>query len=245
MSSAQHRRIDVQSPADLLHLQNALTARARSKIDLHLPPQAQRRPTGTEAASTSTHNTDNAANNNNTNNITNEDDDPLRTTVSHLVQTYIRETYALALPSISINGLPAPSTALTTREESAFEPYNPLLAKRLQALSAAIEDETLKLAEMRRTAPKRAAEMYVARQGALREREEAGLRAQEEMGAKIPGARVEGGQKESGEREQETAQAWEDALQGVRSLKDELPGLRAKLERAETGVGILETPSSS
>jgi len=36
--STTHRRLDLQSPADLAHLKRAARRAARSRIDLHLPP---------------------------------------------------------------------------------------------------------------------------------------------------------------------------------------------------------------
>lgn len=78
MDSA-HRRVELQSAADMTYLMANAKRAARAKIDLHLPPSAA--PEGGE--------------------------DVLRRRVEELVDEYIRNVFASARHSISINGVEA------------------------------------------------------------------------------------------------------------------------------------------
>ena len=148
-----HRKIDLQSPADLTYLLNNIKKAAQEKIDLAIPRSAA--PEGEE--------------------------DAYRNKVEELVQEYITSTLALALPNLSINGFDAsPSLLNTAKSNSAnasalsnpstlsdediaagnYEAYDPRLAERLRALYAQYEAEAEDVARMRREVPKKAAERY-------------------------------------------------------------------------------------
>ncbi|KZF21913.1 hypothetical protein L228DRAFT_262024 [Xylona heveae TC161] len=148
-----HRKIELQSPADMLYLvANARTA-AREKLDLHFPPAAAP-PTG--------------------------EPDALRSRVEELVDGYILQTFGLAKSNISINGMDVDSSPelaglwtgngtgngpegreIEDEKKSEYEPFDTRLSSRLQSLSAALERETLALAALRREAPARAAAAYL------------------------------------------------------------------------------------
>lgn len=74
-----HRRVEVQSAADLTYLMANAKRAARAKIDLHLPPSAA--PEGGE--------------------------DVLRRRVEELVDEYIKNVFASARHGISVNGVAA------------------------------------------------------------------------------------------------------------------------------------------
>ena len=71
-----HRKIELQSPADLTYLIANVTRAAREKIDTHLPPDAAP-----------------------------EGEDALRKRVEQLVDAYIRNTFDAAKDNVSINGM--------------------------------------------------------------------------------------------------------------------------------------------
>ena len=70
-----HRKIELQSPADLQYLISGASAAARAKIDLHFPPRAD------------------------------EPADPLRQRVEARVQAFLERTWAGAKSNVSVNGL--------------------------------------------------------------------------------------------------------------------------------------------
>ncbi|KAI9809630.1 MAG: hypothetical protein M1825_000062 [Sarcosagium campestre] len=170
MSTLHHRKIELQSPKDLQYLRDSVARAARSAIDLHLPPSATLvppAPAPSQAGQGGKHGRNEAIGN-----------DPLRRRVEELVAEYVRSTFELASYNITINGLDAHALAASTgspplnadpdaflstsptSSSSEYEPYDPRLASRVQALHAALEQETLAVAQLRREAPARAAEKY-------------------------------------------------------------------------------------
>lgn len=79
MASAlsEHRKIDLQSPADLTYIHNHISRAARDKIDRALPPAAA--PQG--------------------------EDDKLRRRVEELVEQYVRELWAGVRQNVRVNGM--------------------------------------------------------------------------------------------------------------------------------------------
>jgi kinetochor protein Mis14/NSL1 len=71
-----HRKIELQSPADLTYLIANVTRTAQEKLDKHLPPDAAP-----------------------------ERDDAMRKRVEQLVDEYIRSTFGAAKDNVSINGM--------------------------------------------------------------------------------------------------------------------------------------------
>ncbi|KAL9099985.1 MAG: hypothetical protein Q9163_004594 [Psora crenata] len=208
MDAPHHRKIDLQSAADLTYLLKNIQAAAHEKIDLAIPPSAA--PAGEE--------------------------DAYRTKVVELVQDYIVSTLSLALPSLTINGfdaspslLPplrrsaasndndnnnnnntitatttggastaATATATATSASSAtvkspaslsdaeiaagnYEPYDPRLAEKLRNLYVQFEQEAEMVARMRREVPAEAARGYAQRLDREMEAEaERGVKEKEE-----------------------------------------------------------------
>jgi len=81
-SASTHRRIELQSVADLIYLKNNVAHSARAKIDLHLPLEAALREGNTGV-------------------------DGMRRAVEAGVDKYIEDTFAAAKQSISVNGMDA------------------------------------------------------------------------------------------------------------------------------------------
>lgn len=71
-----HRKIELQSPEDLTYLIAKVSRVARDKIDKHFPPDAAV-----------------------------QGEDKMRSRVEMLVDDYIRSTFNLAKPNLSINGM--------------------------------------------------------------------------------------------------------------------------------------------
>ncbi|KAL2364458.1 hypothetical protein RJZ56_002606 [Blastomyces dermatitidis] len=182
METPHHRKIELQSPADLSYLYTNTIALSRQKLDLHFPPSA--RPN----ASTTT-NPSNASSSSNP-----DADDPMKSHVRALVDEFIHKTFLTAAPSISINGLSLaeaaagnsnnnsnsntngaadPLSFLHVREAVEYEPYDTELAARVAGLYAQLESLTTTVAQLRRDAPGKAAGQYAeALRGVLEEEEE-------------------------------------------------------------------------
>ncbi|MCJ1282809.1 hypothetical protein MMC26_002135 [Xylographa opegraphella] len=231
---AHHRKIDLQAPQDLTYLLGNITKAAQEKLDIHFPPSAA--PQGEE--------------------------DALRTKVEGLVHQvrflfltssqklvalfYITSTFTLALPSLSINGIdasPAHLAPLTTAASAAddddatanYEDYDPALAAKVRALYATLEEETTRVAELRREAPAQAAGAFVERLG--REMADEELRAEAgrtwamEEGAKVVLEAVV---------DSRVGEGWERGLRGLQGLTSVTEGV-ARLERVRGVVGEVES----
>ncbi|RAL10899.1 uncharacterized protein BO97DRAFT_406670 [Aspergillus homomorphus CBS 101889] len=140
MNDTHHRKIELQSPADLTYLYGNTVALSRQKLDLHLPPSA---------------------------NPTTDGPDPMRERVRELVDEYILRTFTSASSSITINGLdssskefPFPASFTAPSEQVEYEAYDAKLAARVTSLYAQLESLTTTVAQLRRDAPGRAARAY-------------------------------------------------------------------------------------
>lgn len=132
-----HRRIELQSPLDLLYLESNASALLRQKLDLHFPPSA-----APPSAS----------------------DDILKSRVEQLCIAYIDNIFASARENLSVNGLEGKEMeeAIKAAEqgEQEQEAYDGKLGLKLRDLSAKIENLNLQLAMLRREAPAKAAAAY-------------------------------------------------------------------------------------
>ncbi|EAS36596.3 kinetochor protein Mis14/NSL1 [Coccidioides immitis RS] len=140
MQAPHHRKIELQSTADLAYLYTNALNLSRQKLDLHFPPSAN-----------------------------NDSDDPMKARVRGLVDEFIAKTFTSAIPSISINGLDTSAAGkkgieladlLSMREQVEYEPYDSQLAARVTSLYAQLESLTTTVAQMRRDAPVKAAKKY-------------------------------------------------------------------------------------
>jgi len=116
--SDHHRKIELQSHADLTYLQQNLAKAAREKLDLHFPPIHSTTKSAAAPATiisldgTSSHppaEQPNHTNPESNTTTTDEDEDPLRTRVRHLIDQFLQKTHTAAQPSISVNGIDASS----------------------------------------------------------------------------------------------------------------------------------------
>ncbi|CAF9907578.1 hypothetical protein IMSHALPRED_005575 [Imshaugia aleurites] len=212
---AHHRKIDLQSPSDLIYLFNNIKTAARQKMDLAIPPSAAP-----------------------------EGEDAYRSKVEELVQKYIVQTLTLALPSLTLNGLdPSPSLlrpnpgpeANTPDDNDNYEPYDPRLAERLRTLYSEFDTQSTRVAELRRDAPGAAARGYIERLEAELEREK-GL--EKERGSAGVHMDVEGFDTGVLQRKDDVERMW---VRGTERLVElgKIPGVLAKSERAEKAVEIV------
>ncbi|KAF2495294.1 hypothetical protein BU16DRAFT_618134 [Lophium mytilinum] len=211
-STAHHRRIELQSPLDLSHLQTAISSAAAAKIDLHLPPSAA--PLG---------------------------EDALRANVEARVAQFVDDTWRLCRPNLSVNGVDLESVGAAAEGGAGqgqpevlevYEDYDGVLRERLDGLFARRNALVARVAEMRRVAPGRAAERF---RGEFLRGGEGVEEGEQRVGEKE-------GEVDLGalERWEEVAGLWERAVEGLGELKGGLPEQRARLERAGGVVGYLE-----
>lgn len=120
--SDHHRKIELQSHADLTYLQQNLAKAAREKLDLHFPSihsSTKSAPPATIISldGTSSHPPPEEQDNHNkpeNNSTVEEDEDPLRTRVRHLIDQFLQNTHTAAKPSISVNGIDATSLSASS-----------------------------------------------------------------------------------------------------------------------------------
>lgn len=211
-----HRRIDLQSPADLTYLQSNIKLSAQQKLDIAIPASA------TPA----------------------NESDTFRPRVQQLVQDYITQTLSLALPSLAINGLDADTSMLAdaksddAEDESNYEPYDPRLAEKLRTLYRQLEWEHTRVAELRREAPGAAARAYVERSEMERELEK-GREREVEGEMEMEGGRDRGLDGVRLERGEEVERMWGRGLEGLAEL-GKVPEVVARMERAGKAAEVVE-----
>lgn len=209
-----HRKIDLQSLADLTYLHTNIKLSAQQKLDLAIPASA----------------------------LPANEPDAFRPQVQQLIQDYIAQTLTLALPSLAINGLDADTSMLADakndelEDESNYEPYDPRLGEKLRTLYRQLEWEHTRVAELRREAPGAAARAYEER---LEKEREAERQRENDVEAEME-ARREGGLEDVGlERVEEVEQMWGRGLEGLVDL-GRVTEVMAKLERAGKAAEVVE-----
>ncbi|KAF3490975.1 uncharacterized protein GIQ15_00492 [Arthroderma uncinatum] len=146
MQEPHHRKVELQSTADLSYLYTNTLTVAREKIDLHFPPSA------------------------------NDDSDPMKERVRSLFinKTFTSAIPSISINGIDTTASSSTKrgaanddehtinleSLLTTRESIEYEPFDTDLAARLTSLYAQLESLTTTVAQMRRDAPLKAAKAY-------------------------------------------------------------------------------------
>lgn len=222
MDSPHHRKIELQSPADLTYLLNNIRASAAQKLDIAFPPSAAPK----------------------------DGEDAVRAKVEQLVNEYINETFSLALPSLSINGIDGPTAypslsptkdqGLRTEvmddvDDGNYEPHDPRLSEKLRTLYMQHEQETTRVAELRRDAPGAAARAFMERlRGEMQAERNADLDINMEEGE---GEALRG--LGTLERKEDVERIWGRGVHGLKGL-EEVTGVIAKLERAAKAAEVVE-----
>lgn len=118
-----------------------------------------------------------------------------------------------------------------------IEPFDTRLAQRIQILSSQIEDHTLQLANLRRTAPKETSEQFQESFARQRDEEDAQLKKAEE--AKLETARSTTVDVGEVERLEEVRKTWQQGTTNLQTLRSGLGGTVARLEKAQTNVALV------
>lgn len=124
------------------------------------------------------------------------------------------------------------------QEGEEIEPFDTRLAQRIQALSAQIEEHTLHLANLRRTAPAETSQKFQQSFAKTSEKDDARLQRigdkqlQEAQDTKMDVGEVE--------RLDEVQATMQHGSEGLISLKSGLGGTVAKMERAQQAVELFE-----
>ncbi|KAK3703047.1 hypothetical protein LTR37_014658 [Vermiconidia calcicola] len=207
-----HRKIELQSPADLTYLIVNVTKAAREKVDRHLPPDAA--PLG---------------------------EDAMRKRVEQLVDDYIRNTFNSAKDNISVNGMDSKEMEAElekAQEGEEIEPFDTKLAQRIQTLSGQIEKHTLDLANLRRNAPAQTLQRF--QQSFTKASEQDDARLQQYGSERLDEAKQTEIDIGEIERLDEVQATWQNGSENLISLKSELGGTVAKMERAQQAVDFVE-----
>ncbi|KAL8902232.1 MAG: hypothetical protein Q9192_000107 [Flavoplaca navasiana] len=213
---SHHRKIDLQSPADLTYLHTNIKHSAQQKLDLAIPVSAI---------------------------PANDPNDSFRPQVQQLIHEYITQTLTLALPSLAINGLDAETSMLvddkgneSIEDESNYEPYDPRLAERLRTLYRQLEWEHTRVAELRREAPGAAARAYMERSETLRGLDKGREKEVEGEREGIKDGRLgEIGLK----RGEQVESMWGQGLEGLLDL-ERVTELVERTERAKKAAEVVE-----
>ncbi|KAF2639930.1 hypothetical protein P280DRAFT_469672 [Massarina eburnea CBS 473.64] len=229
--NAEHRKIELQSPADLSYLATKIRTAARKKLDLHLPTQSH----------------------------TNEPDE-LRRHVESLVDTFVAQVLVGMKHNISINGIDVVSReqrdghgkkamdldsellglgdgVAVPLEVEEFEPFDEKLRAQLSAAVQKRDALISKISAHRRSTPSLAAQTFQSqfeKEGALLEAQ----RAEAELFS-VENAGKEAMAVESLKRQADVERSWERAVQGLGRLNGGLPESRARLERCQDVVRYL------
>ncbi|KAH7115163.1 hypothetical protein B0J11DRAFT_540005 [Dendryphion nanum] len=224
----QHRKIELQSPADLVYLQNQIRALALQKLNLHLPAV----PNDSAAA---------------------PEPDELRHKTEDLVNAFVAQVLEGMRQNISINGndvvdseQEGGAVGQSVIEIEEFEAYDEKLRQRLADLNVRRDKLIGKISQHRRNTPALAAQSF--REGFERDLEtlekdriagEEGARSVVgEQGGVVTGV-------EGFKRHEEVRRNWERAVEGLARLDKGLPETRARLERCGDVVGYLEGKAKS
>ena len=222
----EHRKIELQSPADLTYLTSQLRTLARAKIDQAFPPQPD--------ASTP---------------------DELRAQVEAMVDAFVAQVLSGMRHNISINGVdviprgapdedgnfPAADDGGNAEEVviEEFEPFDEKLRRRLGAMVERRDKLVGEVSAHRRGTPGEAARRW--EENFKRENEEL-----ERMGVLAEEGGVEGlGAVEALKRQEEVERNWERAVEGLARLNKGLPETRARLERSAEVAAYLEAKKGS
>ncbi|KAI1504107.1 hypothetical protein F5X99DRAFT_406491 [Biscogniauxia marginata] len=225
--ASQHRKIELQAPDDLAYLLANVRRAAAARIDEAFPP------------------VDGA-----------HGEDELRTRIEELVNEYITQTFTLAAPNLSINGLSVePSQFLSsssssgaaadpTRPEELYEPFDARKRARVEDLTREEEDLLRDIAALKKSVPGAAAAAWAeAARKSVREDEDALARmndgrasAEEVNGGSSNSSGGGGGGGSLGikglERQADVEKSYEGAVQRLGRLKREMPSVVARMERA-------------
>ncbi|PFH57611.1 hypothetical protein XA68_14789 [Ophiocordyceps unilateralis] len=162
-------------------------------------------------------------------------EDELRNRISALVEQFINQTFSLAAPNLSINGLSVPATALVEQESTTkYEAFDGRKRRRVADLVAAEEKLLEEVAALKRSVPGSVAASHAARLRHLVGRDDQLLQRRVQMQADefagrrqlsvLSVAQLDG--------QQHVELAFRRAVESLARLKRDMPAVVAKMERA-------------
>lgn len=213
---SEHRKIELQSPADLTFLISRLRTAARQKLDLHLPPVSD-----------------------------SSEPDELRRQVEDLIDSFVAEVLNGMRNNISINGIDVVQrgregdevndhgermegiidVGVSAVEKEEYEPFDDKLRGKLSSTVAKRDKLVAKISQHRRSTPAAAAAAF---QAHFERENEVLLKVQSEDES----VKLEIADLEALARQEEVQMNWERAVEGLGRLNKGLPETRARLERA-------------
>ena len=221
---SEHRKIELQSPQDLVYLTSQIRTAARQKLDLHLPAQTSDTP------------------------------DDLRAQTEVLVDAFVAQVLAGLKSNITINGLDVVTQSrgggfeggdamdvdteggvgVEGVEKEEFEAFDDKLRSRLAEQVSKRDKLVASISKHRRETPAAAARRW----------EEQFEKEAEVLETQRTNSLEQANVQEDGlhvnlKREEEVRRNWERAVQGLGSLQKGLPETRARLERCGDVVGYL------
>ncbi|KAI1331587.1 hypothetical protein F5Y16DRAFT_271689 [Xylariaceae sp. FL0255] len=218
------RKIELQAPEDLAYLLANVRRAGAAQIDQAFPP------------------------------IEDNSEDELRTRIEAIVNEYINNTFALAAPNLSINGLPVdtaqfqPPSSSPSRQEpnEVFESFDARKREKVEALTAEEEDLLRDIAHLKKSVPGSVASAWAeASRKGIKDDEDALVTVNEKTGAAITKTTSSGltGEESTSanghgvtiiplERQDDVEQSFEDAMSGLGKLKEQMPVMAARMERA-------------
>ncbi|KAK4131086.1 hypothetical protein BT67DRAFT_342376, partial [Trichocladium antarcticum] len=226
MDQATHRHIELQAPEDLTYLIDNVRSAAADSINAAFPP--------VDAA-------------------TDGQEDELRNRIEQLVNDYILQTFTLAAPNLTINGLPvkptqflpptSPGAAAAARHQvqHEYEPFDARKRDRIEDLISEEEDLLRAIAQLKRRVPATTATRWAEASRAGLAEDEAALQAAcarvGEEGAAAGKKALEG----MGplERQEGVEGRFKEAVEALGRLKREMPAAVAKMERARVAAGYV------
>jgi kinetochor protein Mis14/NSL1 len=131
-STTTHRKIELQSPTELIYLHHLGSQAAHSKLTTAFPPSLT------------------------------DPDDALRARVASLLDAFVTQTYADVRANVSANGVDLMSRGGSKEDEEVecMEAFDARLAERMREMEARKEVLTEKVADLRRTGGLKAAERW-------------------------------------------------------------------------------------
>ncbi|KAK3385010.1 hypothetical protein B0H63DRAFT_472139 [Podospora didyma] len=235
-AAAAHRRIELQAPEDFAFLINNVRRAAADSINAAFPP--------VEGAD--------------------GQEDELRVRIEQMVNNYIIQTFTLAAPNLTINGMPvdpdlffSPNTSstLTTSAgpasgggffpapEEQYEPFDGRKRAKVEDLAREEEDLLRSIASLKRRVPQATAQAWAAATKAGIAADEAALEAAR---AKVDADGATSGKKVLEglgplDRQDEVELHFGQAVEALGRLKRDMPATVAKMERARVAASYVAT----
>ncbi|KAK0713109.1 hypothetical protein B0T26DRAFT_716429 [Lasiosphaeria miniovina] len=231
-TSTVHRRIELQAPEDFAYLINNVRRAAADSINAAFPP--------VEGAD--------------------GQEDELRIRIEEMVNNYIIQTFTLAAPNLTINGMPvdpelffssssslaspaAGGIFLTPAPEEQYEVFDSRKRARVEDLAREEEDLLRSIAALKRRVPQATASAWaLATKSGLAADDAAveAVRTCVETDGALSGKKTLEGLGPL-DRQDVVEQHFETAVESLGRLKRDMPATVAKMERARVAAGYVAT----